>query len=148
AEKLAPKDVEPVRYFRGRILFEEGRYADAVKELVAAGVQDKPNSWLKLVKDTAKITEKYEKVESDHFIFTYPPGKDAVMAPWALEGLEAQAKALEQDLGWAPKQKVRVEIVQNASELARVSTLTKDQIKATGTIAICKFNKLMVTSPK
>jgi tetratricopeptide (TPR) repeat protein len=29
-----------------------------------------------------------------------------------------------------------------------VSTLTYEQIRTTGTIAICKFNKLMVTSPK
>lgn len=148
AEKVAPRDVEPVRYFRGRILFEEGRYAEAIKELEAAGVRDKAGSWLRLVKDTAKITERYEQQESPHFILTYPPGKDAVLAPWALDAIESMAKAMEQDLGFAPKQKVRIEIVSNARELAAVSTLTKDQIKATRTIAICKFNKLMVTSPK
>jgi tetratricopeptide (TPR) repeat protein len=148
AEKVAPKDVEPVRYFRGRILFEEGKYADAVKELEGAGVHDKPGSWLRLVKDTQRISEKYEHQESEHFIFTYPPGKDEVLAAWALDGLESQAKALQQDLGYMPKQKVRVEIVSSDRELAAVSTLTRDQIRKTGTIAICKFNKLMVTSPK
>ncbi|MBL8953469.1 MAG: tetratricopeptide repeat protein [Myxococcaceae bacterium] len=148
AEKVAPKDAEPVRYFRGRVLFEEGRYADAIKELEAAGVRDKPGSWLRLVKDTARITEKYERQESDHFIFTYPPGKDAVLAPWALDAIESMAKAMEADLGFRAKGKVRIEIVSNARELAAVSTLTKKQIQDTGTIAICKFNKLMVTSPK
>ncbi len=148
AEKVAPKDTEPVRYFRGRLLFEEGRYAEAIKELEGAGVRDKPGSWLRLVKDTARITEKYEKQESDHFIFMYPPGKDAVLAPWALDGLESMAKAMEADLGFKPKGKVRIEIVSNARELSQVSTLTKKQIQDTGTIAICKFNKLMVTSPK
>ncbi len=148
AEKVAPKDVEPIRYFRGRIAFERGHYADAVKELEAAGVHDKPGSWLRLVKDTARITEKYESKESDHFVFTYPPGRDAVLVPWALEALESQAKALDNDLGFAPKEKVRVEIVSSGRELAAVSTLTLKQIRDTGTIAICKFNKLMVTSPK
>jgi tetratricopeptide (TPR) repeat protein len=148
AEKVAPKDVEPLRYFRGRILFEEGKYAEAIKELEAAGVRDKPSSWLRLVKDTQRITEKYETLESEHFIFTYPPGKDAVLAPWALDGLESMAKAMEADIGFKPAGKVRVEIVSNARELAAVSTLTKKQIQDTGTIAICKFNKLMVTSPK
>jgi tetratricopeptide (TPR) repeat protein len=148
AEKLAPKDIEPIRYFRGRIYFEQGRYKDSATELEAAGVHDKPNSWLKLVKDTGRITEKYEHQESEHFIINYPPGRDAVLAPWALEALESQAKALEHDLGWVPKEKVRVEIVSSARELAAVSTLTYKQIRDTGTIAICKFNKLMVTSPK
>jgi tetratricopeptide (TPR) repeat protein len=148
AEKVAPKDVEPIRYFRGRILFEEGRYAEAVKELEAAGVSDKPGSWLRLVKDTARITRDYEQQESAHFVFTYPKGKDAVLAPWALDGLESMARAMEADLGFKPKGKVRVEIVSNDRELASVSTLTRKQIRDTGTIAICKFNKLMVTSPK
>jgi tetratricopeptide (TPR) repeat protein len=55
---------------------------------------------------------------------------------------------LEKDLGYAPPGKIRVEIVSSADELAKVSTLTKEAIRTTGTIAICKFNKLMVTSPK
>jgi tetratricopeptide (TPR) repeat protein len=148
AEKVAPKDVEPIRYFRGRILFEQGHYAEAIKELEAAGVHDKPGSWLKLVKDTNRITEKYEQKESAHFIINYPKGRDEVLVPWALDALESQAKALENDLGWTPKEKVRVELVSSGRELATVSTLTVQQIKATGTIAICKFNKLMVTSPK
>jgi tetratricopeptide (TPR) repeat protein len=38
--------------------------------------------------------------------------------------------------------------VNRGEELAKVSTLTFSQIKTTGTIAICKFSKLMVTSPK
>lgn len=88
------------------------------------------------------------KAESEHFIFLYPPGKDAVLAPWALEALEAQRAALLEDLGYAPPGKVRIELVNDASELARASTLSKKEIDATGTIAICKFNKLIVTSPK
>jgi len=55
---------------------------------------------------------------------------------------------MTEDLGWTPPDKIRVEVVNNARELARVSTLTEKQIRTTGTIAICKFNKLMVTSPK
>jgi hypothetical protein len=87
-------------------------------------------------------------VESEHFVFLYPKGKDAVLAPYALEALEAQRAALEKDLGHAPPGKVRVEVVNDAAELARVSTLSQKEIDQTGTIAICKFNKLMVTSPK
>ena len=147
-KKLAPADIEPVRYYQGRIAFEEGRYDEAVTELAAAGVSDKPGSWLKLAKDTQFITRNYLKAESAHFVFLYPKGKDEVLAPYALESLEAIRTALLADLGHAPVGKVRVEVVANAAELAKVSTLTKEQIKTTGTIAICKFNKLMVTSPR
>ncbi|MDP1824286.1 MAG: tetratricopeptide repeat protein [Archangium sp.] len=147
-EKLAPADVEPLAYYQGRIAFEEGRYADARQLLEKAGLTDKPGSWVRLAKDTDAIIGNTERAESAHFIFLYPKGKDAVLVPWALEALEAIRAALEKDLGYAPPGKIRVEIVSSAGELAKVSTLSKEAIKTTGTIAICKFNKLMVTSPK
>lgn len=146
-EKLAPADIEPLRYFKGRVAFEDGDYETAVTELKASGVRDKPGSWLRLVTDTRDIVKDHERAESEHFIFLYPKGKDAVLVPWALEALEGIHAALVKDLGHQPKGKVRVEIVKNAGELSKVSTLTKEAIKTTGTIAICKFNKLMVTSP-
>lgn len=147
-EKLAPADVEPLRYFKGRVAFETGDYETAVTELTASGVRDRPGSWLRLVTDTRDIVKDHARVESEHFIFLYPKGKDAVLALWALDALEGIHAALEADLGYAPKGKVRVEIVSSAGELSKVSTLTKEAIRTTGTIAICKFNKLMVTSPR
>ncbi len=147
-EKLAPADVEPLAYYQGRVAFEEGRYDDAVALLEKAGLSDKPGSWIRLAKDTGAITKNYEKAESPHFIFLYPKGRDAVLVPWALDALEAARAALEKDLGYAAPGKVRIEIVSSAAELAKVSTLTKEAIRTTGTIAICKFNKLMVTSPR
>ena len=147
-EKLAPEDVEPVQYFKGRIAFEEGRYDEAVNALGAAGVPDKAGSYLRLAKDTQKAMERHGRSESEHFSFYYPEGKDQILAPYALETLEAIRSALSQDLGYAPSGKVRVEVVNDAHELAKVSTLTYQQIATTGTIAICKFNKLIITSPK
>ncbi|MCU0695390.1 MAG: hypothetical protein MUC96_02545 [Myxococcaceae bacterium] len=147
-EKLAPADIEPVRYFRGRIAFEEGDYQKAFDELSASGVRDKPGSWLRLVKDTRDIVKDHSRAESEHFVFLYPKGKDGVLVPWALEALEGIHAALAKDLGHTPKGKIRVEIVSSATELAKVSTLSREAIRTTGTIAICKFNKLMVTSPK
>jgi len=147
-KKLVKEEHEAFQYFTGRVAFEEGRYADAIKHLTAAGLSDKPGSYLALAKDTLRVTEGYASAESAHFIVTYPKGKDEVLVPWALEALEAQRTAMEKDLGWAPQEKVRVEFVSNARELAKVSTLTFESIRTTGTIAICKFNKLMVTSPK
>ena len=146
--KQGRDDNESFDFFAGRVAFGEGRYADAVSSLELAGVEDRPGSYLRLARDTLAITRDDEKVESAHFVFFHPKGKDAVLAPYALEALEAQRAALEKDLGHAPPGKVRVEVVNDASELARVSTLSQKEIDQTGTIAICKFNKLMVTSPK
>ena len=150
-EKLSqviPQDAEPLKYYRGRVAFEQGRYDDAVQLLGEAGIADRPGSYLRLAKDTQAVTKGHESVESEHFIFSYPPGRDAVLAPYALDALERIRKAMLEDLGYAPPGKVRVEVVNNGAELSKVSTLSREQISKTGTIAICKYNKLMVTSPK
>lgn len=148
-EKLMPEDTEPLKYYQGRVAFEEGRYPEAIELLQAANIEDKPGSYLRLAKDTRDITKDYVHAESDHFIFYYPKGKDEVLVPYALETLEAILRAHSTDLGYQPPPgKIRVEVVANARELSKVSTLTYQQIQTTGTIAICKFNKLMVTSPK
>jgi tetratricopeptide (TPR) repeat protein len=146
-EQLMP-DTEPLAYYRGRLAFEEGRYEDAVVSLSKAGINDKPGSYLRLAKDTQRITQDDAKLESEHFVFFYPKGKDELLAPYGLETLEKIRAALGEDLGWTPPGKVRVEVLNDANELAKVSTLTREQIRTTGTIAICKFSKLMVTSPK
>ncbi len=147
-EKLGPENVDSLQYFQGRIAFEEGRYAEAVELFSSSGLDEKPGSYLRLAKDTQKIMQEHRRAESAHFIFFYPKGKDEILAPYALETLESIRQALSQDLGFAPSGKVRVEVVNDARELSKVSTLTYKQIITTGTIAICKFNKLMITSPK
>lgn len=147
-ERELPSDSQPLQYLRGRIAFEEGRYDQAIALLRSAGVPDSPESYLRLARDTAQVTHDHRHLESEHFIFSFPGGKDELLAPYALETLEAARAALLKDLGFAPPGKTRVEVVNDAPELSRVSTLTLKQIQTTGTIAICKFNKLMVTSPK
>lgn len=147
-ERLAPPNLEHLAYYRGRIAFEEGRYDEAARLLTEAGLTEKPESWIRIARDTQAIVANHERAESAHFVLLYPKGKDAALVPWALEALEGIRAALLEDLGYAPPGKVRVEVISSAAELSKMSTLSREAIRTTGTIAICKFNKLMVTSPR
>jgi len=60
------------------------------------------------------------------------PGKDTLLAPYALEALEKAYAGLTKDLGIEPAHKIRVEIYDSAKSLAHVSPLTVDQIKNSG----------------
>jgi tetratricopeptide (TPR) repeat protein len=82
------------------------------------------------------------------FVVRYAPGPDIALVPYALEALEQIATALERDLGYRMPVPVRLEIYPTPSALASVSTLTVDEIERTGTIALCKWDRLMVTSPR
>ncbi|MBX3249903.1 MAG: tetratricopeptide repeat protein [Myxococcales bacterium] len=76
------------------------------------------------------------------------PGRDATLVPYALEAMRRADDALADELGVRVPGPIRLEIFPSARELARVSTLTEEAIERTGTIALCKWDKLMVTSPR
>jgi tetratricopeptide (TPR) repeat protein len=144
--QASPEDPQ-VKSLLARVRFEEGDYAGAVALFDELGARG-DGSWAALARATLAETKGYESRESAHFVFRYRPGKDAALAPYALETLEKEHDALATDLGYSPPGKVRVEVLDDARALSRVSTLTLEAIKTSGTIAICKFNRLMVTSPK
>jgi tetratricopeptide (TPR) repeat protein len=128
---------------RGRILFFEGHYGDAL-----ALLKESPSSYGKLAAATVAELEGYEEQSSAHFTVRYHKGKDGLLVPYALETLEKAYQAIGSDLQYFPEERVRLEILRDPSALARLSPLTVEEIRTSGTIALCKFNKLMVVSPR
>jgi tetratricopeptide (TPR) repeat protein len=133
----------------GLLRFFQHRYEEAVPllELALAGQHD-PEGLLRIARNAARLAKDWALAESDHFQVAYPKGKDEVLVPYLLETLEAQRAALETDLKVAPPGKVRVEILPSVTDLARLSTLSEAEIRSSGTIALCKYGKLMLVSPK
>ncbi len=138
-------------YLEGYARFLAGDYAAAVAKLRAAVglAPEDPNLKLLalLAANAGKAIEGHKEVRSAHFILRYPP-EDAVLAEDALEGLEAALAALTADLGFAPTRPIPVDLYRNPSDLAAVSTLTEEEVEKTGTIALCKWARLMATSPR
>lgn len=143
-------------YFRGRVLFEQGKYDEAAKAFAqaqergagAGGFEGAVEHDLRLARAVSEETKGDQLFESEHFELRTRPGKDTLLAPYALAALEKAYAGLTKDLGVTPPGKVRVEVYDSARSLAHVSPLTVEQIKASGTIALCKYSRLMITSPK
>jgi len=140
-------------YFRARVLFEQGKYAESVAAFGEARSRGAAQingfeAQARLAQAAADEVKGDEAQESAHFVVYTRPGKDALLVPYALEALEKAYAALTRDLGYSPPAKVRVEVYETAQALARVSPLTVAEIKASGTIALCKYNRLMITSPR
>jgi tetratricopeptide (TPR) repeat protein len=146
---LAERPGDPgVQAVAGMVRFHEQRYREAVDLLERSGVPTGGIDYLAIARAAAEITKDHARAEGEHFVVSYPKGKDEVLVPYVLEALEAQRAALKSDLGWAAPGKVLIEILNDTRELARISTLTEEEIKTSGTIALCKFGKLMIVSPK
>ncbi len=148
--KSAPDDPD-AQTLAAQMAFLDGDYARANEILAKIDVKKGLAAELKpLVASTMAATKGFEKKVSPggHFVIFYSPGKDEILVDLAAETLEAAYNTIGEDVGWRPSKPVRVEILPKVSDLARVSTLTEREIETSGTIALCKYNKLMVVSPR
>jgi tetratricopeptide (TPR) repeat protein len=131
----------------GVVRLYEQRYEEAVSLLEASGAGD-PAGYLTLARAGREVTKDHVRSESDHFVVSHPPGKDEVLVAYLVDTLERQRAVLQRVLGYAPPGKLTVEIVSDVGQLAKLTTLTEAEIRTSGTVAVCKFNKLMLLSPK
>jgi len=141
-------------FLRGRISFYEGRYDDAVQQIetVATAMPGDKQvaSALALYRSTRDVTRGFKRVPSSRgrFVFVFAPGADEVLLPYLDAAMESAADALGQALAHTPSEPVRVEILARPDQLASVSPLKPSEIRTTGTIALCKYNRLIAVSPR
>lgn len=150
---------------RGQLLFHQGDYDGAAKLLraAAAALHLSPaeatdvRGLAELAASTADVTRGFAEQRSagGHFLIRYRRGRDEVLVPYAAEALEKAWAALGEDFAEVadaslakPSGPVRVEIYEDIVDLSRVSTLTIKEIETSGTIALCKWNRLMIVSPR
>jgi tetratricopeptide (TPR) repeat protein len=151
-EKRAPDTVE-VRWLEAELAFQTGDYAAPAKlldKLPDDAVDGMVGQTRKLAATTLAVTESFSERKSPkgHFIIRYAPGHDAAIADLAGEVLDSAWDTIGDDLGIKPDDPIRVEILGAAADLAKMSPLTESEIETTGTIALSKYNKLMVVSPR
>jgi tetratricopeptide (TPR) repeat protein len=142
-----------VRWLRAEWLFHRGEYTAAVAKLAGLpddALQGSIGATRRLATSAAALTKDFTEVRSPsgHFLIRFAPGADEVIAELAGEVLDAAWKEIGEDLGLRPADPIRVELLGSPSDLAKLSPLTVSEIETTGTIALSKYNKLMVVSPR
>ncbi|HXV83611.1 MAG TPA: hypothetical protein VEG60_27455, partial [Candidatus Binatia bacterium] len=138
--------------FDGRVKFYQGRYEEAFKSLDQAVAIDSKDErrqgWKLLSQQTRDVIKTLKRYESPHFVLFLDAKRDGILAAYTLETLEKSYEAIGAELGYYPKEKVRVEIAPDAAAFNAISTLSLRDIEQTGAVGICKFNKLMIISPR
>lgn len=148
---------DPVVVFElARLRFYQGQYEAAVELADQAmrapqGVPHKAwETMRRLMDSTLRVTRGFERVVSPdgRYAVWYPPGKDEILAHYALDVLARADRELQRAFGVTLPGPIRVEIYASPETLSQVSALTVEQIQTTGTVALSKWNRLMITSPK
>ena len=131
--------------------FLAGDYLAAAAHYHAAAQGSPRNSTYKemsmLAEASANVVKTHQEKRSDHFVFRFAP-EDRVLADYGLETLESIRAALEKDLGYTPSRPIVVDILRTSLDLAAMTTLSEDEIERTGTVAVSKWTRIMLTTPR
>ena len=141
-------DVPPVQAVVGAVKFHQGDYEGALRLMRRAAEGGVVSPLLPLAESTWEETRGFVSQESEHFVVRTPSGKDELLSDIALWALEKAYDEVSAAFDYQPQHKIPVDILHDAKGLAEVSSLTVQEIQTSGTIALCKYNRLMVTSPK
>jgi tetratricopeptide (TPR) repeat protein len=151
ALKEEPKSAAALE-FDARVKFYQGRYADALTVVDRALAIDSSNQRRQALKLFTQLTvdvhKSLKRFESAHFVLFVDEKRDGILVPLALDTLEKSYVSTGAALGFYPKEKVRIEIAPDATSFNAISTLSLRDIEETGAVGICKFNKLMIISPR
>ncbi len=151
-----PDDAD-VRFERGYLHLLRGDYGRARADLEATLVRavairhpDERATLARVAHETEDVTRGFEQLRSDdgRFVVIFAPGPDRFVAHDALAVMRAVDEGLATELGAHHPAPIRLEILPTATALSRVSSLSIEDIERTGTIALCKWDRLMITSPR
>lgn len=131
---------------RATVLFYRGEYEAALG--VAEGAGDE--QLLGALRAALQVTEGMSETTTadGHWRIRTMPGPDEVLVPSMQIALPQIRARLGEALGIFPDTPIVVEIYPDPQSLALATGLTEKELEHSGTIAICKFNRIMITSPR
>ncbi len=139
-------------FFAGEVRFYEGNYQESLLFLKEAikdpDLAQRGKKFYDFVDKIYQTTGKFKEAKTEHFLFRYNEDKDAILADYALSALERVYNTVGNDLHYFPPKPILVEVFPDAESFCTISTLTKGEIETSGTVAICLFNRLIITSPR
>jgi len=105
---------------------------------------------LGLIRATAAIAKDYVRSASPdgRVVVFHRSGSDEILVPYIQETVERTIDVVGGDLGYKPNHPILVELLPDRSALADMTGLTLEEIETSGVIAVCKYGRLLITSPR
>jgi thiol-disulfide isomerase/thioredoxin len=144
-------DADPnARAFAASVAFNAGDYPrayDLMSGAVADGADD-PFERLALYERTMYATAGWVEAPAGRFRIRFREGTDAILVDGAVDALQRTDRYVTPLIGDVPPGNTIVELFPDGRSFIAASSLTKDDVYATGVIALSKWTRLLVTSPR
>lgn len=161
AKKVAQLNAEGVQGFeedllRAHLAFYEGRMTEAVAHMERAKTVNPSlfpekgflTNELALMKRTQEVHEGLIETTVADITIVHHPGMDRILVEDAVRVLTAARQRIAPLLGGDPPIPLRVEIYPTGAALTACTGLPLEAVQTTGVVAISKWNRLLITSPR
>ena len=133
------------------MLFHRGDYAAARRSLPEPGSDVQREArvpWLRnRIEQSYTATLGMLSRPLGNFVYRFMPGVDAILPEYAGPALEGQRAAMAELLGVAPSQAILVEFFPTVEGFVMASGLPREWVETTHTVAISKWDRILVLSP-
>ncbi|MBI2058182.1 MAG: tetratricopeptide repeat protein [Nitrospirae bacterium] len=147
-----PEHQASLRSLRSILAFYSGDYRQARSLLDQARdpeqIKDGGFSLAEVIRKTEEAFRESPQTRFGHFEARYKPGVDVVLVGDLFAELEDAYRFFEKLLGFSPDAPIRVEVFSDYDAFRHATTLTEKDLEVSGAVGVCKFNKLMVLSPR
>ncbi|MCB9665208.1 MAG: redoxin domain-containing protein [Alphaproteobacteria bacterium] len=150
AEGMARSDRPQWVATAAEVAFSAGDYPqahDLMQRAIAAGHED-PREHGPLFERTMYATAGWVEKARGRFRVRYRPGADEILVDPVLDVLERTDRYVTPLIGEPPPGSTIVELYPDGRSFVSASSLTLDDVEATGVVAISKWTRLLVTSPR
>lgn len=138
-------------YLKSLVDFYKGHYVSAKENAEKALSTKDPESeadLLNFIVGASGFAPEFKELNTENFIIRYAHPKDIIIAEYAKEVLEKSRFEIGLDLEEYPQDQVIVEIYPDMESFTLASTLPAKNVEKTGVVGICKFNRIMILSPR
>lgn len=138
-------------YLMGQAQFNLGNYKESLAifdDLIKTFPYPHFQDYRDFIANTIQSVSQLQKITTEHFEIFIDPKQDAALMPYVAETLERSYQRLGTLFDWFPPNRIRVEIFPTQDTFYPASSLSARDIEVSGAIGICKFDKIMLLSPR
>ena len=131
--------------------FHKGNYktaAEYANRALSTEAFKLDKGFLNFISKVGETAPEFSEHNSDNFIIRYADPRDKILALYGQDVLEKSRYEIGLDLKTYPEEPVIIEIYPDMESFTLASTLSSSSVKTTGVVGICKFNRIMILSPR
>ncbi|MDP2312566.1 MAG: hypothetical protein Q8P41_06640 [Pseudomonadota bacterium] len=137
---------------RAEVAFAQADFPEALRLLESAAAGSSGDESLTrdllLYRATVEATDGFVTARRGDVEIRYLPGTDLVLVDEAFEALQAAHDRIGPLLGGAPPGGIRMELYPTGERFTKASGLPVEAVETTGVVALSKWTRLLVTSPR